>query len=85
MGLCLPEKRRARELQEFSQTLPINCVYCRNVKFEIEMVGPHARLGATAPCLYPINPYNIIMIIVKIACKIHGSVFDDCFLFYIEE
>ena len=42
------------------------------------MSGPHVRLGATASCLFHVNPYKSTMIVVKITCQIHIS--DDFFL-----
>ena len=51
----------------------------RGLNFEIKTEGPHTSLGAAAPCVHEIIPYNINMIIFKSTCSKRVS--DDCFFF----
>ena len=66
----------------FFQTLPFDSLYYRNLIFEIKMRGRHVRLGTTASCLYPINPYDSTM---SHDCLLNSRlILDVCFLFYTE-
>ena len=57
---------------ELCQTLPIDYLSYRKLNLEIKIGGPRTPSGARAPCLYPVNPYYITMIIIMIACEIHS-------------
>ena len=63
------------------------------IAFVMKMRGPHVLLGATAPCLYPINRHNSTIIVVN-DCLLNSrfrllfffsTLRMDPYLFYIEK
>ena len=49
------------------------------------MRGPHVRLGATAPCLFHINPYNILAKFTFPTIVFCSTLRIGPYLFYIEK